>query len=737
MADNSNILKDGGAWVSEIYITKLGNSFTNVADQLQYITNNYESPDSLGADDTKPNYFFGLDEKGSGSEYTRKMMNRPYHQDTRVGANDAINCLWQFNRDDDIIHPVNVTVPHVNGQEIGMGRVYAATTQYNQQICWFTFGIPYFTRLGRFYNTAFDENLISLNNNSYVPQTFKIGRIFGAIGCTFFALTILPVVIGALNRIGNHAHKYPVNRFYELRSTMSMYYDYVDSILAHWLVSTGMYGNGVSDVTAAAEHVPLALQMTGASIWDIVRRRAMIAIPEQTKADTSARSLGLLTDDGSSSHEDYYNARDDAAKYIPGMYGGSSGEVNYSSENLDAFEVHFVDKYTSGGNNATTDDTLAKETMMDLYKSVQGLPNKNDPWAPKGSNSAYTAEEVASSVSDAANQTDDFSSLVNKENIAQNIFSAEPKDWTSAFWNSALGASEFIGFRITNGTDASESFSNSTQESEFARAYNEKVSAAMHKKNDIAEGNDAAQNDDLISKIFKGTMNVIGGVLDAFNAIDPLGITDLGKALMQGAWIDIPEQYSGSDFNKSHSLTLQLRSPYGDLVSIYQSIIVPLACLLAGTLPRGAGENSYTQPFLCRVYCKGMFAIPMGIIDSLSIKRGDSEFGWNYSHLPLCIDVSLSIKDMSPIMYLSMNTSTFGELFTNDSSFNEYLRTLSGVGLFERIACSIRLKRSLQYTAHRLRNKVFNPSYWSHNISQFNVVQGVAAIVPYTNIPSN
>ena len=44
---------------------------------------------------------FGLEKDGTAP----KMLGMPFHQDTRVGGNDAINCLWQFNRDDDIMQP--------------------------------------------------------------------------------------------------------------------------------------------------------------------------------------------------------------------------------------------------------------------------------------------------------------------------------------------------------------------------------------------------------------------------------------------------------------------------------------------------------------------------------------------------------------------------------------------------------------------------------------------------------
>ena len=129
-----------------------------------------------------------------------------------------------------------------------------------------------------------------------------------------------------------------------------------------------------------------------------------------------------------------------------------------------------------------------------------------------------------------------------------------------------------------------------------------------------------------------------------------------------------------------------------------------------------------------------MFAVPLGIIESVSIKRGDSEFGWTYDNLPTCIDVSISIKDMSPIMYVTMYDSIFEDIMGTDSAFNEYLLTLSAVGLFERISQIHKMIRGVQYAAHKLRNRYFNPAFWSHSISQFSTVQFIGSFIPKTAI---
>ena len=720
-------LSDGGDWLSEPYIISLGKNFENLEDNFKNITNDYEG--TSGEENSVDFFSMAGDSHADDRTLAQNMVKRPYHQDTRVGANDAINCLWQFNRDDDIVHPVLVTEgPIGSKQQIGMGRVYASTTQYNQQICWFTFGIPYFTNLGRFYQTAFDQDLIGLNNNAMVSTAEKIGRIFG--GAVSLAVTLPCLLFKGPYLMGKFVKKYPVNRFYELRTTMHMYYGYVDSILARWLVDTGLWFNGdFQGGTDGTGYVPAALRCTGASIWDILRRRARVASTSVSRTNSGVRpdmmNVGL---------DAFYEERDKDLTTIPGMYqhgaGGASGTLTEEKMNK-LFEVN------DPTNNNDNDPNKVQEKSK---SSPRQSANGKAAGAYVANENAKTSSSSGGVLAGVGSASDNlgYDDYVNKS-TEKTLFSPEPKDWASEFWHSMLGASEFLGFRITNSTDASESFSNSTQESAFARAYNEKVSSAMHVQNDIGGGGQGAVSADqnFLQKGVGMVKNLIGGVLGALKSFDCLGIADLGQALMQGSWIDIPEQYSGSDFNKSHSLSIQLRSPYGDMVSIYQSIIVPLACLLAGTLPRGSGENSYTQPFLCRVYCKGMFAIPMGIIDSLSIKRGDSEFGWNYNQIPLCIDVSLSIKDMSPIMYLALNDSVYGGIFATDSTFNQYLNTLSGMGLFDQISAFSRIKRSLAYTAHRLRNKIFNPAYWSYSISQWNVVQGVAAVLPITAIPKN
>ena len=148
-----------------------------------------------------------------------------------------------------------------------------------------------------------------------------------------------------------------------------------------------------------------------------------------------------------------------------------------------------------------------------------------------------------------------------------------------------------------------------------------------------------------------------------------------------------PELWSDSDYDRSYSIDIKLRSPDADDVSIFLNIIVPYIHLMALTAPRDmdglANSNGYVAPFLVRAFSISMFSIDMGIITDLSITKG-GEGNWTTgSGLPTSVDVSLTIKDLYKSMYmtkatLNRNDSFFTKFIANDAEMEE-LMTLAGV----------------------------------------------------------
>ena len=709
---------DDDSWGKVPYQLKLGDTFKNRLDEFRYLTNDFEGAKEEGVQGKNEEALaklFGLEEDVPLDIFER-FMKKGYYQDTRVGANDAINCVWQFNRDDDIMHPICVA-DTVDGYEVGESRVYATTTQRNQQIIYFTFGVPYYTSLFSYYKHAINEKLVRINQDGYTPSAagWALGSLISEAYTLWVVLPVVPLkIIYELTHRG--AYTFNVNKFYELRTRMQLYYEYVDSMLAHWLIAVGMISNKPiiennsllkeDDASKNLPYISEILQHTGATIWDILGHKAINAGMDFKKSWTQEH------------YQEVYDSLH-GEQAIPKRYKleqAMRGVFAKSGHQIDVDNISYSNAALE--NDTTSFGAMSGKGLNEVYTETNQLMMAGDPNNPEQTNKNIESlrdaqTKISRGMADLYDQM-----TANSKDLTVQQYDLDNGDWRKFFLKSAMGATQFIGFRIDKSVDANESFSNSTSPSAFAEEFNSKVRTAA--SNLVDKGFAGAQTGStILDTVFNTTMDVVNGVISGIQKVDFIGLTDLASAVITGTFLDMPEQYSSSDFNKSHSVSFQLRSPYGDNMSIYQSIIVPLFCILAGALPRAGGANSYVQPFLCRVYCKGMFAIPMGIIDSVSIKRGDSEFGWNYDQIPTCIDVSISIKDMSPIMYMMMYNSTFEEIFGGDSAFHEYILTLAGVGLFERISIISRIQRGVAYTAHIIRNRYLNPMYWSHRVSQY------------------
>lgn len=306
------------------------------------------------------------------------------------------------------------------------------------------------------------------------------------------------------------------------------------------------------------------------------------------------------------------------------------------------------------------------------------------------------------------------------------------------FINSIYNANLYVGFRIEKTTDSSESINNQISQPEIASFINSKSQAARATKFKAMYGRTGFSSVDSIGDIFTGLRE---GFEKSFgNAAGIEGLTALATG---SGMIDIPDVWRDSSVSKHYSFDMRLRAPYGDPISIIQSLYTPLAMILAAAMPRATGSSSYGTPFICRAYSKGMFAVPLGMIESVTIKRGSDTHGWTYQNLPTCIDVNFTIKDLSPCMYMAMGdltgsiTDTFNEALGNNSSFQEYLLTLSGMGLAERSLYILQIKRKVQYLLGAVFDTKLNPYYWAMGAGQTLPARLMSAIIPITKLPRN
>ena len=308
----------------------------------------------------------------------------------------------------------------------------------------------------------------------------------------------------------------------------------------------------------------------------------------------------------------------------------------------------------------------------------------------------------------------------------------------SKFWTGlttgALEGGNFIGWRVDK-TESGETFSNSTQDSSLASKLNSEVQA----KRDASSGE--ANGQGIMAKAMKWGKQISGVKKAIKNFTSGGGLESAIAYLAAGnGYFDLPKQWGGSGgMSRSINLSMKLRSRTGgDPVSVYQSIMIPIAMLLAMSLPRAVGDSTYTSPFIVRVFSKGMFAIPAGIVSSLSITRGSGDYGWAVSKLPTVADVSISIDDLSPMLFLSMGgTGAFAQAFSNNTKLHEYLATLAAIGLKERHFRLGQLKRQIAAAALVARNTTFSPIYRGYVMGNSSIVRAVMSLTPYHRVPNN
>lgn len=206
--------------------------------------------------------------------------------------------------------------------------------------------------------------------------------------------------------------------------------------------------------------------------------------------------------------------------------------------------------------------------------------------------------------------------------------------------------SQFVTFRVDHTETASESFSSSVGESEIAGKINGMSSAGRAANFSFAGGQTGIAP---LDAILGAAKDVAAGALASVN------LSGLA-ALAGSAFADIPKTWTGSTANLPRAdYTIQLRTPYGNKMSRFMNLYVPLAMLLASALPLSTGKQSYTSPFLCELYSRGRCQIKLGMVDSLSITRGVGNLGWTDDGEPLGIDISFSVVDMSTVMHMPLN----------------------------------------------------------------------------------
>lgn len=234
------------------------------------------------------------------------------------------------------------------------------------------------------------------------------------------------------------------------------------------------------------------------------------------------------------------------------------------------------------------------------------------------------------------------------------------------------GTHQYLSFYVDPSTSFNESSSNETTKSQLEGKFDQMESIV---KEIAFFGNAMAiKSVDKFQSTLSNALSSIGGSDEGFFQ----SLFGRSSEIVNGSNLIFPEIWGDAAYNKSYTITIDLKTPYGDKESIFLNIFVPMLHALALALPRQTSANTYSAPFLVKMFSKGWFSCEMGIVDHIQIEKGPEQ-SWSIDGLPTAMKIQLSVKDMYSNLMMAPSNKPF--LFFSNQGMMEFLGATCGVDL--------------------------------------------------------
>lgn len=664
---------------------------------------------------------FGLAPNARG----RRDLSRPRtsaefkFSDTTLGGNQAINPLPQFTRFADpkvggLLTRTDLSKTYEDKifkreDKVGsysMGRTYSEIIDDNAQYVHMRFGVPKYTGMIAFFANMYDRDAAKLAKTGKFSSTMRdLGRAAG-LGAMFVLIpwgVLIPLIV--TSKVLKVVTGKKPSKYYYLKPTPNLYLQAVQimadtQLLHHKLVPyTEAFGQDrKQDVTEAGNVLNSQIDELYASLPDIWKSNGKFDVYRavnryQVLANYQAAEVTRIYNQ--SRNEKEYLARLDS-------YLKNARRTNIMHDQVTEQEMSLQRLSMSYANNpmyqVDPDEELAEAATWDAIKAKHDARVAID--GADILNEQELGDELTAPSSDNTG-TPGSGTGIDPDQTSGTFWSGL-WEWasdgiasdTEAFASELREGGDWITFRIDGKSAISDSFSNGTTEPAIATTLNSLSSTARTIEASSSGGKTGLN---LIDDVMDGVKNFVGG---AFEALHVTGLA----AIYGSSVVDIPEVWDVSSAQAgSESITIQLRTPYGNDLAIFQNITLPLCFILAGCLPLATGKQTHTSPFLCEMYSRGRQNIRLGIIDSVSIQRGVGNMGWRTDGKMLACDVTFNVKDLSKVMHMAVVKDP--SMFDDDNMFTDYMATLGAA--------------SLQEMTSDMEKMIFNGNKWKQSWKSF------------------
>lgn len=559
---------------------------------------------------------------------------------------------------------------------LGMGRYYSEAIDDNQQRIFLRFGVPNYTPILIWLAKSFDIDRVILQNRGEITSTFlqAVSAYTSAFAIIANPLIGLAMYAGKLFTSSN--------RYYQVRETMYTYWATVENILNSMFAKRSMLPYVFPEYTYKLDGYmntelklsKKAVQTINEIIPDVIDpetgRISVFAISLRAQAAYNRTVLRDVNANNESPIGTNKTGRVDSDRAIMSTF-------NTNSEGGSSFYAGFLLKNAAKvfrvGDGDTDSKTLTPFSMESVDETGDPIP-------------------VTESGPDQA--------------LADNI--GKKKEQLTKYSEFLLAelteGSAFAVFNVEATGSVSESFNSSVGSNPLETTFNSMSSAA---RNVINNASSIVNSIPVVGDAVK----LVGDTAATFLSSASFGIANPALALAYGVNVTMPKVWESSSASlPKANYKIKLISPYGNVYSQMFNIYLPLAMILAGSLPRSTGASSYTSPFLCQLFDRGRVNSTMAIIDSVNITRGTSNLAFTRAGHANAIDVDLSITSLDEI--IAVDVSSNGVLMKamnavspsfNNTPFTDYINTITGVDVYTLIynVPNLRLQLAERYMTLR------------------------------------
>lgn len=636
----------------------------------------------------------------SGDEYSKFILTNRYYTtadskftSTAPGMSMAVNPIPQFTRYADIRSPGKIksrpgdslgrgnssidldvrTTGTDGGFGLGLGHYYSEAIDDNQQRIYLRFGVPTYTNLLYWLTRSFDLDKAILQNRGIITTVFL--ETVGIVA-TVFAVAAAPLFAGVALLIGGFIDN---SRFYGFKDTMYIYWSTVETIMNAMIARRTLAPAVFSDFSFAIDSKMQRGQTVDKTFLNNINNIMPGLVEPETgrisvftialKAQAAYNKI-LLNDLEMSKREDlsidFTGYADKGKKSHDGYFHNDKGEANFFTKRIFATAAKLL------GNKA-------EEVDLTSPTSVEGIPGNLLEMDPL---SLDIDGNPISLVLDPNDPTDNIDKRIQDNAKAISPTQVRYKEYTLA---ALTDGGSFAVFNVNNTGSIGESFSNSTTDNPIESTFNSISSKARNITNIIKSATD-----------FPIVRDILGLAADTVATIASsasFGLANPVLALAYGVNVSMPKVWDSSSASlPKASYSFKLISPYGNAYSQLFNIYMPLAMLLAGSLPRSTGNSSYTSPFLCQLFDRGRVNIHLGVIDSLSITRGTANLPFSRAGHPNAIDIDISVANLDEMIAVDITqngviSKAIKAVSPNfaDTPMTAYLNTITGVDVFTQI----------------------------------------------------